>query len=142
MNKKIKNATPFEFDNIHFKSKLEVMTYKTLKEAGFLPQYEPTKFIIWEGFKPTIPFYNKDKNTKQLKRDSKKLINITYCPDFVFEYKNHTIIMEIKGFENDLFPIKKKLFRAYLEKNMPNSLYFEVYTKKQLLQAITIIKEL
>lgn len=141
-NKKIKNATPLKYDDIQFKSKLEVLTYKTLKDFGFKPSYEPVKYVIWEGFKPTIPFYNKDKTTRLLKQDNKKLINITYCPDFVFQHKDHTIIVEIKGFENDLFPVKKKLFRAYLEKNMPNSLYFEIYTKRQLLQAIDIIKQL
>lgn len=142
MNKKIKNATPLEFDNITFKSKLEVMIYKTLKEAGFSVMYEPVKYVIWEGFKPTVPFYNRDKVTKLLKEDNKKLINISYTPDFIFQYKDHTIIIEGKGMENDIYPLKKKLFRAYLEQHIPNSLYFEIFSKKQLLQAIEIIKGL
>ena len=40
------------------------------------------------------------------------------------------------------FPLRKKLFRKYLEDNHPNSIYFEIYTKKQLLQAIEIIRQL
>ena len=32
MNKKIQNACPLEYEEIKFKSKLEVMVYKTLKE--------------------------------------------------------------------------------------------------------------
>ena len=35
MNKKIKNATPFEYAGINFKSKTEVMAYKTFLEHGF-----------------------------------------------------------------------------------------------------------
>lgn len=141
-NKKIKNASPLEYDNIQFKSKLEKMIYQTLRENALPVKYEPRKFIIWEGFKPTIPFYNKDSSTRMLRQDNKKVINITYCPDFVFDYNNHLIIIEGKGFENSVFPLKKKMFRKWLEDNEPHSIYFEIYTKKQLLQAIDIIKSL
>ena len=54
------------------------------------------------------------------------------------------VFIEVKGIENDVFYIKKKLFRAYLEKCKKekglNLLYFEIFTKRQLLQAIEIIK--
>ena len=141
-NKKIINASPLEYDGISFKSKLEKMAYQTLKEQGFPVQYEPKKFIIWEGFRPNVPFYNKDASTRMLKMDSKKVIDISYTPDLMFEYNNHLIIIEMKGFENNTYPLKKKMFRKWLESNYPNSTYFEIFTKKQLLQAIDIIKNL
>ena len=141
-NKKIINASPLEYDNISFKSKLEKMAYQTLKEQGFPVLYEPKKFIIWEGFRPNVPFYNKDASTRMLKMDSKKVIDISYTPDLMFEYNNHLIIIEMKGFENNTYPLKKKIFRKWLESNYPNSIYFEIFTKKQLLQAIDIIKNL
>lgn len=141
-NKKIINASPLEYDGIFFKSKLEKMAYQTLKEQGFPVLYEPKKFIIWEGFRPNVPFYNKDASTKMLKMDSKKVIDISYTPDLMFEYNNHLIIIEMKGFENNTYPLKKKIFRKWLESNYPNSIYFEIFTKKQLLQAIDIIKNL
>lgn len=141
-NKKIINASPLEYDGISFKSKLEKMAYQTLKEQGFPVLYEPRKFIIWEGFRPNIPFYNKDTSTRMLKMDSKKVIDISYTPDLMFEYNNHLIIIEMKGFENNTYPLKKKIFRKWLESNYPNSIYFEIFTKKQLLQAIDIIKNL
>lgn len=141
-NKKIRNATPLVYQDIHFKSKLEVMVYATLKEAGFPVEYEPEKFILWEGYKPSVPFFNKDKKTRMLKQDTKKLLNITYTPDFVFKHNGWMVIIEVKGFENDSFPYKKKLFRKWLEDNAPQSIYFELYSKKQLLQAIEIIKNL
>ena len=50
------------------------------------------------------------------------------------------IIIEAKGMENDVFYIKKKLFRKYLESWGKPVLYFELRSKKQLLQAIEIIK--
>lgn len=141
-NKKIKNASPLEYDGISFKSKLEKMIYQTLMENGFPVQYEPQKFIIWEGFEPTVPFYNKDKRTRMLKLEKKKLISISYTPDFVFHHNGYLIIIEAKGMENDVFPLKKKMFRKWLESNAPKSMFFEIYTKKQLLQAIDIIKTL
>ena len=144
-NHKVKNATPLEYNNIQFKSRLEVMIYKTLLQEGFNVQYEPTKYIIWEGFKPNVSFYNKDKKTRMLKLDNKRLIDITYTPDFVFEYKDTTVIIEAKGFENDTFPIKKKLFRKWLEKQNSQGnkyIFFEIFTKKQLMQAIDIIKNI
>lgn len=141
-NKKVRNATPKEFNGIKFKSILEVMVYKTLLSVGFEPLYEKNKFVIWQGFYPSVPFYDKDATTRMLKLNKKKIIDITYTPDFTFEYKNRLIIIEVKGFENDVFPVKKKLFRRFLEDNYPDALFFEVYTKKQLLQAIEIIKKL
>lgn len=141
-NKKIINASPLEYDGISFKSKLEKMAYQTLKEQGFPVLYEPKKFIIWEGFRPNVPFYNKDASTRMLKMDSKKVIDISYTPDLMFEYNNRLIIIEMKGFENNTYPLKKKIFRKWLESNYPNSIYFEIFTKKQLLQAIDIIKNL
>lgn len=142
-NKKIKNAKSLVYDNITFKSKLEVLCYKTLMENGFNPLYEYKTFIVWRGFKPTIPFYEKNKdNTNKL--SMKKIIDIKYTPDFCFTYGNLTVFIEIKGFENDVFYIKKKLFRKYLEdlyrQYNIKSIYFEIYTKTQLLDAIKIIK--
>lgn len=144
-NKKIKNATPLMYDGICFKSRLEVIIYKTLSQHGFKVYYEPTKYIIWKGFKPTIPFYTKDKKTRRLKLDNKKIIDITYTPDFIIEVENTIVIIEAKGFENDVFPYKKKLFRNYLEtiskEGNQKILFFEIFTKIQMLQAIDIINE-
>lgn len=141
-NKKIKNASPLEYDGISFKSKLEKMAYQTLREHDLPVEYESQKFIIWEGFKPTVPFYNKDLKTRMLKLETKKIIDISYTPDFIVRYNGYMVILELKGFENNVYPLKKKIFRKWLETNIPKSIYFEIFTKKQLLQAIDIIKNL
>lgn len=135
------------YDGIEFKSRLEAIVYKTFKDAGFNIQYEPCKYVLWRGFKPTIPFYNRKKRSKKssvtgLKLDNKKLMDTTYTPDFQFKYKGYLIIIESKGLETDSFMIKKKLFRQYLENNVPNSIYFEVFSKVHTLQALEIIKNL
>lgn len=141
MNKKVINATPEEYSNIRFKSKIEVMVYKTLLQHGFKPEYETHTYTIWEGFKPTVPFYTRNK-AKATVLNLKKLINITYTPDFYIEYEGLKIIIEVKGSTNDVFPYKFKMFRWHIE-NMPdkdNYLIFEIFTKRQLLESIEIIK--
>lgn len=147
-NKKIRNATPLEYGNIKFKSTLEKLVYKTLVESGLDVQYEPQTFTLWEGFKPTVPFYDRSKKTKNLELTDKKLIDIKYTPDFVVHYPPGIIaFIEAKGMENDVFYIKKKLFRSLLEEAAQNNnatyypMYFEVYTKKNVLQAIQLIKD-
>lgn len=139
-NKKIKNATQNTLDGINFKSRLEAMIYRVLKENGFDPKYEPWKFTIWEGYKPKVPFYDRNSRTGLLKLNQTKIIDITYTPDFCFDYNGLFVIIEAKGLENDRFPMKKKMFRKYLETWGKPVVYFELYSKKQLLQAIEIIK--
>lgn len=142
-NKKIRNASPREYKGITFKSNLEVLIFKTLDQAGFSPQYELIKYHIWEGFKPSIPFYIKDKKTKSLKLDSTKIIDITYTPDIVFSYKGYLVLIEVKpDFCNDVYPYKRKIFRKYLEDNIKNAIFVQVGTKKNLLEFINILKEI
>ena len=141
-NRRIRNATPEEYGNIKFKSKIEAMVYKTLLQHGFEPEYETHTYTIWEGFRPTVPFYTCNK-AKATILNLKKLINITYTPDFYMEYQGLKIIIEVKGQVNDVFPYKFKLFRKHIE-DLPdkeNYLIFEVFTKKQLLEFIQIIKD-
>lgn len=138
-NKKIKNARESTFNGITFKSKLEESFYKTLMAAGLEPDYELTKFVLVEGFKPTVPFYNRSKS-KVFRMDMTKVRDITYTPDFTILYNDTLFIIEAKGIENDTFPLKKKLFRRLLESMEMPCVYFEVHTKKELLEVIKIIK--
>lgn len=158
-NKKIRNATAVKGSSITFKSKLEKTFYNILKEQGLNPQYEPKTFELWPSFNPLTPFYdketpsqydkrikNKDESRyKKLVLKNNKVVGIRYTPDFYFKYNNLHVYIEAKGIENDVHYIKKKLFRKYLDDRLINykehSIYFEVYSKKQLFQAINIIKQ-
>lgn len=139
-NKKIKNARETTFNGITFKSKLEESFYKTLLQAGFSVNYESLKFTIIDGFTPTVPFYNRSKS-RVFRKDMAKVRAITYTPDFTFTYNGILFIIEAKGIENDVFPLKRKLFRRFLESMEMPCMYFEVHTKKELLQVIDIIHE-
>lgn len=146
-NKKIINATPKLYDGINFKSLMEVSAYKKFKQAGFDVKYEPTKYTLMEGFKSKVPYYDKAVKSKRavnrdnnLKESKRKIRSITYTPDFEIRYNDIIAIIEVKGFENDCFPIKKKLFLKYLATLEGNYVYFEVYSVKNVLQTIEIIK--
>lgn len=138
-NKKIKNARESVFNGITFKSKLEESFYKTLKAANLDPNYELMKFILIDGFRPTVPFYNRSKS-KVFRLDMSKVRDITYTPDFTLLYNDTLFIIEAKGIENDTYPLKKKLFRRLLESMKVPCVYFEVHTKRELLKVIDIIK--
>jgi len=160
-NKKIKNATSCEVDGIKFKSQLEKTCYSYLSQLGFNPQYEYITFQLWPSFEPLIPFYDQETKKQQEKRLSigedttikgkklllkkNKVIGIKYTPDFFIKYKKLNVYIECKGIENDTFYLKKKLFRKYLDQQLIekgiHSIYFEVYTKKQLQQVVDIFKE-
>ena len=120
-NKKIKNATPLIYEGIKFRSKLEVNCYKLLLENKISCEYEKTKFILQDNF-----IYNNN-----------KIRQITYTPDFV----GNTFIIECKGFSNDIWPLKWKLFQYYLFKNNIQVELFVVKNKRDILSMISKLKE-
>lgn len=151
-NKKVKNASPLDYEGIHFKSTSEVMVYKTLLAEGFKPEYETHTYVLWEGFTPTVPFLTKNRFKRKDYRikvispftvcDGRPLDKITYTPDFYFEYEGKKVIIEVKGFENDVFPYKWKMFKKFIEEQEDKDVYriWEVFTKRQLLDCINLLK--
>ena len=145
-NKKIKNTKSTFYNNISFRSKLEVSCYKKLETSGLkfkYFEYEPEKIILWEGSKiSNIDVYVPSKNKKLKSLKGKKLINITYTPDFKLIYKDYIIYYDIKGFSNDTYPMKKKMFIQYLNNKGSNFIFFEPHSVTQMLETIEIIKKL
>lgn len=143
-NKKIINATPTVMEGVAFKSKLEASIYRVLEAEGLNPRYEPFKFHIWKGFKPTVPFYERNKKTKSIGLNDKKIIDITYTPDISFEYNKYLVFVEVKpdGFTNDVYPYKQKLFRKYMEVKLidKNPIFVRVGNIKNLKEFIHILK--
>lgn len=137
-NKKIRGATKTTESGIAFKSEIEARIYKALIAEGFDPLYEKVTFTLSEKIRPTVPFFNRIKGLLGL--DMKPVQAITYTPDFTFEYNGILVVIEVKGFENDVFPVKRNLFRKHLETLNQPSMFFEVRTKKELLDALRIIR--
>lgn len=138
-NRKILNATHVEVDGIQMKSKIERTIYLALKEMGITPQYEGETFTYWKDRKPKTLFYDRN-HKRQLRLNMKKLISIKYTPDFIFMYDGIKVIIEVKGWENDSFPLRKKLFRGYLDTLPYPVVYAEIFTKKQLLEFMEVLQ--
>ena len=118
---KVKNATPTQLDGIKFRSKLEAYTYKKLKEANIYAEYEQYRYILL----PSFIFENRTVRA------------ITYLPDFV----GNNFIIECKGFPNEAWPLREKLFKYYLTNNMPNHSFYLVRNQKQVDELIKKLKD-
>lgn len=149
-NKKVVNATFVEYKGHIFKSGLECSCYKKLVEAGLNPEHESEKIIIWEGAKLTNTKVYSPRHLRKgvygkiLELQTRALINITYTPDFVITKNRYKIYFDVKGKENDTYPIKKKMFLKHLEERNDEWMYifFEPHNMQQMVQAINLIKEL
>lgn len=150
INRKIKGATTVDYKGIKFKSKLEYSCYKKLEDAGFDFSYEGERITLWEGakLKNTMVYAPKKLRAGHYGRDlelqNRALLNTTYTPDFIVTKGDYTIYFDVKGKENDVYPIKKKMFLKYLEDRNDNRKYifFEPHNVRQMLQAIDIIEKL
>lgn len=139
INRKVRNANPLEYDGIKFKSRVEVSIYKLLRTHNIEAKYEEKTFILSPSIRPTVPFYNRT-NKAGFHSIMSPISSITYTPDFTFMYNNILVIIEVKGFENDVFPVKRNLFRKLLETLDTYCMFFEIRTQKEMLKALEIIK--
>ena len=119
---KVKNAQPNIYDGIRFRSKLETYTYKKLKEANILADYEPTHFML-------IP---------KFEYQGEKVRAMTYLPDFI----GKDFIIECKGIMGDAFPLRWKIFKYTLMNSNSNYKLYLVRNKKQVDELINSLKKL
>lgn len=166
---KIEKRTKFNtkrklvFDNIEFKSNLEITCYRLLKKNGMIFEYEKHKFVISNPhtINSLVTIYcstlttievkkstseNKKREVSVFKKLSNNISAITYTPDFTMEYKDYFIIIETKGKANDVYPYKRKLFLKFLSTfaNLKNKkiIFFEPHNYSHIEEMITIIKTL
>lgn len=119
---KIRNATPTEYDGIKFRSKLEMYTYKKLREAKINADYEQHRFELLPAF---------------VALSGKKYRAMTYLPDFV----GKDFIIECKGFPNESWPLRKKLFEYALVRDNLKYDFYEVHTQKEVDALVLNLKE-
>lgn len=151
-NRKIVNAEATLYDGISFKSKLEVTCYKVLKGAGIPFEYENIKFVLQKGFYLTdsVMYYHPGKKGKRVKTKTKlqldqykqKLRSITYTPDFTVRTKKRLIIVDVKGYSNDVYMYKLKLLLNLLLKRADGIQYiiYEPHNLTQITQMARDIK--
>jgi hypothetical protein len=134
---KIRNATKLIIDGIEFKSKLEAYCYVRLKEENIENTYEKYTFTLQPTFEYKGTIFEYNKRTKEFKKATNSIKAITYKPDFVSI--NNKWVIECKGFPNDAFPIKWKMFKYKLQSE-GYTLYLPK-TQKQIDIVISMIKE-
>lgn len=126
-------------DGIKFKSKLEGHMYVALKEARIEAEYEPISYQIMEGFHFPNKSFERQSNGKgdMIDRGGKKVLGMKYTPDFVGD----GFVVECKGFGNDSFPIRWKIFKKYcVDNNLDVSLYMP-RSKKECEKVAKLILE-
>lgn len=141
-NKQITRSKKTKIDGIEFQSKLESHMYLLLKSEKIANCYEGTKFTIINGFDIDFSSYEKTPKKKFLHdKGHKKILPITYTPDFVDTMTPPRYIIECKGNPNERFPLVWKLFKRYLKENNIKADLFVPRNQKDCLEVIKIIKE-
>lgn len=140
--KQIVNSKKCSYNNIEFKSKLEMYCYKALEREGIPAEYEGESIQLLEPFTDPAPFY-KSHGKSPVKEKTNKVQGVIYTPDFVDRLENphYGFYLEVKGRRNDSFPMRIKLFRYWRKRKGINKDYFEVGNEEEIEQAITIIKQ-
>ena len=123
-----------------YSSGLEKYCAEQLESNNIDYEYEP-KYKIVDGFNYPSTYYKSVVKKELMVEKSKKILPITYKPDFLLPNKNAFI--ETKGFvrRNDSFPLRWKLFMKFLnESEMSHYRLFIPRNQKQVDQIIKFFK--
>ena len=125
------------YDGITFQSGLEKYMYIALKKAKIKADYEGATYELIPSFNYDKSSYERQANGKgeYKNRGNKKILNIKYTPDFVGD----GFIIECKGRANESFPIRWKLFKSYIHKNLPEVTLYKPQTKKECEETVSLI---
>ena len=139
--KKTIKSNKISYDGINFASGLERYCYMALKKEKLYEygSYEGETFQILEGFQFPNEEYARQSNGKgeYTLRSPKKVLGIKYTPDFV----GKDFIIECKGRANESFPIRWKLFKAWLTRNNIGKTLYKPQNQKEVDRTIELIKE-
>jgi len=130
-------AKKVSFDGINFASGLEKYMYTALKKAKIHAIYEGATFELQEGFMFDVDSYERQGNGKgdMVNRGQKKILNIKYTPDFV----SPSFIIECKGRANESFPLRWKMFKKYVKKQIPHVTLYKPQNQKECDVVIELI---
>lgn len=126
-NRKVRGATKMLYKDITFDSKLELFCFKALEKINVPFTYNEERIELFSGFRANKVNYMEAIKSKGKtidfdiyhtgKKEKRYFSGITYTPDFKIETDNHLIYIETKGMITDVYPLKRKIFIDYLEKN-------------------------
>ena len=143
-NSKVRNARKVLYDGIGFDSKLEVSCYKLLKENNINFTYNEDKILLFEGLKLENTVFYQPNSKNEYVINTRKVLNTTYTPFFRIITNNGLVIyVETKGKENDVYPLKRKMFLKWLEQvavdNEWKCYFFEPHNVGQIKETIEVI---
>tara|TARA_R110002020_G_scaffold115484_6_gene265461 strand:- start:11480 stop:11833 length:354 start_codon:yes stop_codon:yes gene_type:complete len=111
-----------------------------LKDANIEADYEKHKYVLLQGFHyPTSSFEDNGK-TGYMDKKKYKVRDITYTPDFV-DPKGRWVI-ECKGYANERFPLKWKMFKQLLMQQDDPPVLFVPRNQRQNIETVTRILEI
>ena len=124
-------------DGINFASGLERYMYLALKKAKIKAKYEGETYVVQDGFNFNQDCYEKQANGigEYKNRGNKAIQSVKYTPDFV----GTGFIIECKGRPNESFPIRWKLFKRYISKNLPNVTLYKPQNQKECDEIVSLI---
>lgn len=137
---RVRNAKAKEVDGIKFRSMLEAHCYRQLRDAGIKSDYEKHKYVLLEGMHYPSGRYEDNGKTGYKDKQAHKVRDITYTPDFVDPQGRW--IIECKGYANERFPLKWKMFMKLLMKQDDPPVLFVPRNQKQVLETVQMIIEL
>ena len=129
-------AKKVTFDGIKFASGLEKYMYIALQKAKIHAIYEGATFELQEGFMFDVDSYERQGNGKgaMINRGQKKILNIKYTPDFV----SSSFIIECKGRANESFPLRWKMFKKYVKKQLSHVTLYKPQNQKECDEVIEL----
>lgn len=129
-------------DGIQFASKLEAHMYKLLKHNNISYKYEGEKYILIDSFQYEASSYEKTATKKYLHdRGNKKILPISYTPDFIDSQYPPRYIIECKGNPNERFPLIWKLFKRYIHLKGWNTKLYMPRNQKDCEAVVRLLKE-
>lgn len=129
----------YPYKGINYSSTLERNMAIRLDEAGIPFQYEPETFTVVEGFQFPFESYERQSSGKgdMINRGGKKIQPIKYTPDFIGE----GFIIETKGYANETFPMRWKLFKKMLaESETFNPDNLTIYKPQKIYECDEVVK--
>ena len=133
----VKTKKTFPFKGVTYKSGLEKNMAMLLDEAGIPFKYESITYEVVEGFTFDFDCYERQSNGKgdMINRGRKKVQPIKYTPNFIGE----GFIIETKGYANETFPLRWKLFKKMLS-DTEHPVPITIYKPQKISECVEVIK--
>lgn len=118
---------------IEFDSLLELDLYEEFTNRG-LRIIRGVPISVSDSMTVQFQCYTNDNKANKFKLESNKIKDIKYTPDFIIDIADvnkhsRTVYIEAKGFANETFRYRWKLFKKWLNRNDPDALVFLIKRK-------------